>query len=99
MYSARHPAFTPKTSSPGLNSTTFLPTASTVPAKSDPGVVFFGAESFYRIDAGSAARGKPGGNQGDTQQKESWQNHRQRIAKVHAWVTRDKQPCQTQGTN
>src|SRR5205823_13345807 len=45
MYSARQPALTPKTSSLGLNSVTFLPTASTVPEKSDPGMVFFGLRS------------------------------------------------------
>src|ERR1700680_4988154 len=42
MYWARAPALTPKTSSPGLNSATFLPTASTIPEKSDPGQVFLG---------------------------------------------------------
>src|SRR5574337_1067031 len=35
-YSANAPALPPKTSSPGLNRVTFLPTDSTVPAKSTP---------------------------------------------------------------
>src|SRR6202011_4503698 len=45
MYWARAPALTPKTSSPGTNSVTFTPTASTVPEKSDPGIVFLGLRS------------------------------------------------------
>src|SRR5207245_6611763 len=41
-YSAKDPRHEPNTSSPGLNSVTFLPTASTCPATSTPSCGFFG---------------------------------------------------------
>ena len=44
-YSAKAPPFPPKTSSPGRNSVTFVPTASTVPAKSTPDLSLFGLRS------------------------------------------------------
>src|SRR6266850_53782 len=44
-YSAREGRPTPKTSSPGLNCVTFLPTLSTVPATSLPSPVFSGVRS------------------------------------------------------
>ena len=42
-YSAKAPSATPNTSSPGANSVTSVPTASTVPAKSAPMRGDFGA--------------------------------------------------------
>ena len=44
-YSAYEPLHQPKTSSPGLNRVTLLPTASTVPATSVPRMPFFGLRS------------------------------------------------------
>ena len=44
-YSANVPVPTPKTSSPGWNRVTSLPTASTTPATSIPGTGFLGARS------------------------------------------------------
>src|SRR2546430_2106788 len=44
-YSAKAPRDTPNTSSPGLNSVTFLPTASTWPATSTPSRLSFGVRS------------------------------------------------------
>ena len=41
VYSAKAPSQRPKTASPGLNSVTFLPTASTWPATSRPGRLIF----------------------------------------------------------
>src|SRR5215470_3175382 len=44
-YSAKAPRQVPKTSSPGLNCVTFLPTDSTQPATSTPGRLIFGLPS------------------------------------------------------
>src|SRR5665811_2366367 len=55
-YSAYAPTHQPKTSSPGRNRVTLVPTASTCPATSVPRTAFFGLRSPY---TGRATYGRP----------------------------------------